>query len=1060
MTAHHHTPQRSGLTLWLKLLIPLVLIGVVGGLIGVAWNKLFIREHLGEGTTYQASVVASAVRQNFYLEQAESERIRALTRFAAEDGVDRIVVVAGSPARIVASSELSLIGKSLNELEPNVVNLLRKTLDSGQAQQSHPEGAPRWSFAEAFITTLPGQSKPVPAAILVDIDAEAFKARLTSLTDKMILLWYGAMALVIILVFIAVDIIVLRPTKQITAAIDRQAGGDPHAKAPVLANDEIGEMARRLNRMLETLYEAQRLTRRLSMVAARTINGVAITDAEGRLEWINEGFTRITGYTLSECRGRKPGDFLQGKDTDPRTVDIMRAGIQSQTGFNVEILNYRKSGGAYWVSIETQPIHDDQGRLTGFMAIEADVTERVQAGRAIKESQERWDLALEGSRDGVWDWNLLTNEVFFSANWAHMFGYKREEISNRFDELTSRIHPEDLPRTMNEVRRHFARETRIYECTYRMLRKDKSICWVLDRGKAVFDANGRPYRMIGTHTDISQQMEREEELRKAKNKAEELNAKLKEVVKTAWDSTLEAKRANQAKSAFLATMSHEIRTPMNGVIGMTGLLLDTQLNAVQRDYVRTIQSSGEALLTIINDILDYSKIEAGKIDLEKLPFSVGDCLSETLNLLAPKAHEKGLDLTYSISENVPRTLIGDATRLKQVLVNLVGNAVKFTERGQVVVTVQTSPLGNHQHQVTFIIRDTGIGIPENRMDRLFDSFSQVDASTSRRYGGSGLGLAISKRLVRLMGGDISVVSQEGHGSTFTFNVQFPAQPTEGKIKGGDGPNPLKDKQALVIVADSIERAIMSRELRSWGMKTVAVDSAQAAYNLLENRQPVDIILLDSDISKIHSPDLANQIRDIAGYQHVPIVLACSTACNGCADVFQAILSKPLNTALLRKHLERILRNAPEELAVAGEPEEQLPKVEIDREIGIRQPLRILLAEDNLVNQKVASLILNRFGYNADIANNGAEAVEAVSSSPYDVILMDVQMPEVDGYEATRRIRKLGSDRRPYIIALTAGAMQGDREAALEAGMDDYLSKPVKQKQLLEALSRAYETIRA
>ncbi len=1053
----HH---RSGLSLWLKLLIPLVLIGVVGGLVGIAWNQLFIRKHLGEGTAYKASVVSSAVRQNFYLENSEVNRLRAVTRFAAEDGVERIIVVAGSPARIIASSELSLVGKPLNELGPHTVDLLQKTLKTGLAQKKHSEEERCWSFTEGFATTLPGKDKLVPAAVLVDIDSHSIKAELVGLTNKMILLWYGAITLVIVLTFVAVDLIVLRPTKQITVAIERQARGETHAKAPVLANDEIGEMARALNRMLESLYEAQDLTKRLSMVAARTTNGVVITDAKGRLEWINEGFTRITGYTLDECKGKKPGDFLQGKDTDQRTVDVMRTGINSQSGFNVEILNYRKNGTSYWVSIETKPIHDDSNALTGFMAVEADITERVEADRAIKESQERWDLALEGSRDGVWDWNLLTNEVFFSANWAHMFGYEREEVSNRFDELTSRIHPEDLPRTMNEVRRHFARETKIYECTYRMLRKDKSVCWVLDRGKAVFDNNGRPYRMIGTHTDITQQMEREEELRKAKNKAEELNAKLKEVVKTAWDSTLEAKRANQAKSAFLATMSHEIRTPMNGVIGMTALLLDTPLNPEQRDYVRTIQTSGEALLTIINDILDYSKIEAGRIELEKLPFSVGDCISETLNLLAPKADEKGLELKYAISENVPRTLIGDATRLKQVLVNLVGNAVKFTEHGKVSINVQTKHLGNHLHQLTFIIRDTGIGIPKSRMDRLFDSFSQVDASTSRRYGGSGLGLAISKRLVRLMGGDISVVSEENHGSTFTFSVQFPAKPTEGKIQAGEIYNPLQGKHALVIVANPLERGVLSRELRGWGMNVVPLDSMPAAFNLLENRQPVDVIVLDSEINKVHSPDIGRQIRKLPDLDQLPIFLMCTTACQGCTDVFEAILSKPVNMPLLRKYLERTLRSKAVDEEENPALEDASVPMPIDNETGIRQPLRILMAEDNQVNQKVASLILNRFGYTADIANNGSEAVEAVSLTSYDVILMDVQMPEVDGYEATRRIRRQQDSRRPYIIALTAGAMQGDREAALEAGMDDYLSKPVKQRELLEALSRAYQTLHA
>lgn len=1050
MTGQSKRPPRFRFSLRLKVLLPLVLIAVVASIVGHTWVNVFVDRHFEQETIFHASVVSNAVQQSFEIEPDAEDRQRYLVGFAREEEVDKVLVVDADTREIILSSELSLHSLPLADYtHTRTVELLEKAIETQSAHDHYDEESRIWLFVEPMSVDASADEDDTLAAMLIAIDTSYMYEELHQLAFNLMLLWYTAIILTVGLVYFILHIIVLKPTRRIREAIDRQAGGDHEALAPVTADDELGSLARHLNSMLTSLRDAEKISRRLSLAAAKTNNGFLITGTDGRIEWFNEGFVRLTGYTLEECIGKKPGDFLQGKDTDPRTVDVMKAGLASQTGFNVEVINYHRNGRAYWVNIDTQPMHDDSGTLTGFMAIETDVTERVEADRALRKSEERWNLAIQGTRDGVWDWNLLTNEVFFSPNWLRMLGYEEGDLEGKLEEFTSRVHPDDLPATMDEVRRHLARETTIYEVTFRMFRKDGSLCWILDRGKAIFDGDGRPYRMIGTHTDITQQMQREVETQKARDKAEELNQKLKDAIKTAWDSTLEAKRADQAKSAFLATMSHEIRTPMNGVIGMTGLLLDTKLSSEQRDYVMTIQQSGESLLSIINDVLDYSKIEAGKIELEELPFRIKETVEETLNLLAPKAEEKHLDLRYLISDGVPQTMIGDAMRLRQILVNLVGNAIKFTDEGEVTVNVNAENLGDHRHRLTFTIRDTGIGIPHDRMDRLFVSFSQVDASTSRRYGGSGLGLAICKRLLDFMKGDISVTSEPGKGSTFTFHLVLQAKPTEGKIRPSQSASVLAGKQVIVIEDHQVDRRILTRQLAGWDMKPIPADTPQTAFNLLENGQKTDVIIMDAQLPGMAYQEIAGRIHSMEGYRTVPLVLLSPLRIEDAGRQFSCILTKPLKMIELRRQLEQIFadKNSPRPFAEHKKPH--------DRDMAELRPMNILLVEDNIVNQKVASLILSRFGYHADLAADGREAIEATRHKAYDVILMDVQMPEMNGYEATNAIRQQAGDRQPYIIALTAGAMEGDREAAINAGMDDYLSKPVVQQDLRDALRRAF-----
>jgi PAS domain S-box-containing protein len=717
-------------------------------------------------------------------------------------------------------------------------------------------------------------------------------------------------------------------------------------------------------------------------------------DANGLYTYVSHLAAAVWGYTPVELVGKLHFYDLhpaEEREAFRRTITASMVNRASFRNFKNPI--ERKDGEVILVLTSALPITGAEGQLTGYHGCDTEVTEWHRAEEELLRERRRLMSVIEGTNAGTWEWDIRTGEAIFNERWAEIAGYTLPELEPvSIRTWAGMAHPEDLSASNEALLRHFAGESRHYDAECRMRHKDGSWVWVHDRGKVVeWDAAGRPLRMAGTHIDISARKQAELALAASRDAAE---------------------AATRAKSEFLSTMSHEIRTPMNAIIGMCGLLLESHLRRDQEDFARIIRSSADTLLSLINDVLDFSRIEAGRMDVDQKPFDLQRTVEEAAGLVALEAVEKGLELAVRFPPSLGRLYIGDAARLRQVVLNLLNNAVKFADRGHVLLSVAADG-----EQLAITVEDSGPGIAADRHEEVFAAFTRLDSSSTRRHGGAGLGLAISRRLARLMGGDIELDSAPGHGSRFTLRLGLTPLPDPVHHVS---PAALTGLRVLVAEPLALTRGILAGWCRHWGMR---VDEASDCTPLAKAMDdPYRVCLAGGSLYPVPSPGGTRLVR-VATHNH-PVE----------PEPGVEVLYRPVCAGELRAALESVL--IPER-AVGKEPA-------MTGEVRVAEAgTRVLLVEDNAVNRRLGELLLSRMGCRVEIAENGARAVEMAAREDYDLIFMDCQMPEVDGFQATASIRAMAAPHGDVpIIALTAEAMSGDREKCLIAGMDDYLTKPI------------------
>lgn len=767
---------------------------------------------------------------------------------------------------------------------------------------------------------------------------------------------------------------------------------------------------------------------RLRMVSAAvdvSSDFILMMNVEGEGIYHNHSFASILGYDSTDQLNSSGG--ASALFNDRGLFEKIVQETQEYGHWQGDVQMMTESSRVLDVYFRTVSVRDEKGRITTIVATGTDVTHNKRRQNLLKRYNSVLKAQSEASTDGI----LVVNERGIVSNYNKRF----HEIWSLSPSVMDAGDPtkiwEVASKLMPEPEGFFKKAIEVSDSETETV---KDVLEFVD-GRIFEQASfpicsplGESYGRVWFFHEITEQKRSEERLRAAIREAEE---------------------ANEAKSYFLANMSHEIRTPMNGIIGMTGLIGDTELDREQRECVDTIRASSEALLVVINDILDFSKIESGKLELENIMFDLRECVEEAVDTLALQATEKGLDIAYEIDNSVFSPLIGDPTRLRQIFVNLVGNAVKFTEKGGVSINVEPHEEKGSEVTLHFSIRDTGIGIPEDRLESLFESFSQVDASTTRKFGGTGLGLSISKTLSELMGGEMWVESDLGEGSVFHFTCKFRKAAFNFDKIEMDRVEFLKGMAVVIVEHNDFSRRCLINQTENLGMSVHAYPSIASMEAEIGSIEKPRLMFVEQGLDGLAWDEIVERARKAAGSEALPVVvggrLGSVHVGQGSSDnVFS--LMKPFKLANTKRCL----------LEALGQNEPTVKKTTTkESKPGETMPMSILLAEDNVVNQKVATRLFAKLGYKIDVANNGVEAIRAIEENDYDLVFMDIQMPEMDGLEATRQIIELWGEDRPRIVALTANAMREDRENCFEAGMDEYLTKPFKPNELKEAITGTY-----
>ncbi|TGK47649.1 response regulator [Leptospira kanakyensis] len=765
-------------------------------------------------------------------------------------------------------------------------------------------------------------------------------------------------------------------------------------------------------------------------------------DTNGIITHFNKGAEYHLQYDAEEVVGKtSPEIFHRPEEIQKRAASLSREFGVPISGFDTfvhraklseydshEWTYVRKDKTEFPVQLVVTASKNKKGEITGYLGIGIDISAHKATEEALRASESRWQFALEGSGDGIWDWNSQTNKVFFSNQWKNMLGYTEEEIGSDISEWESRVHPEDKPNYFSDLDKHFEGKTSVYVNEHRMLCKNGSYKWILDRGKVIeWTEDGKPLRMIGTHTDITDRKLLEKALIIARENAE---------------------KASQAKSDFLANMSHEIRTPLNGVIGFSDLLMRTDLNEVQKKYMETVYLSANSLLDLINDILDFSKIESGKMELYKERINIYDLLHQIAEIVKHKAYEKGLELILNISPKVPRNIFVDSLRLRQILLNLIGNALKFTLKGEIQIKISAEPKENNEYEFLFEVIDTGIGIsPENR-DKIFEVFSQADTSTTRQFGGTGLGLSISSKLLHLFDSKMELESERDKGSRFFFKIT-----TLADNERNTEPELNKIKKVMVIDDNETNLFVIQEMLTYKGIQVDCFRSPTDAFEMIASGTIYDVIITDFNMPEINGLEFIEKLlKTIETKKLKKPFFSLHTSTNdetiykkGRELGIQSILLKPIQTNILYDSLEKMISGKSSEVST--------PNYEPVKPIQTTEKIKVMIVEDNPVNMMLTKAIVQKSLPGTIIieAENGALAVENFIQTEPQLVFMDVQMPEMNGYDATKAIRKLENGKIVPIIALTAGTLSGEEERCLDCGMNDYISKPVVLKTIAEKM---------
>ncbi len=811
--------------------------------------------------------------------------------------------------------------------------------------------------------------------------------------------------------------------RQRTEQVAMEAGAEQLLSAEIDNRRRAEDMLRERTQLLDTLIQTSPV-------------GIIVHDRYRVVTLTNPAFCEIFGYTEPECLNRRLEELI----VQPGAEGVFMSNIQRIEDGEVlqgSIKRKKKDGSLVDVEVHAKRLLAD-GKYCGAFALFQDISKRVEAETALRQSEEVFRTLCAAAPVGVFRIDQQGSLVYANERLLEIHGLTMDQVKG--PEFHAGVHPEDAPRVMAARSANLQSEKRFFD-QYRYVKRSGEVMWLGVHGGPVYAPDGRPQGFVGVIEDITSVREAHEKMREAKDAAD---------------------AASRAKSEFLANMSHEIRTPMNGIIGMTELALDTELDPSQREYLHAVKYSADSLLTVINDILDFSKIEVGKLSLDPIEFNLRDHLGQAMKILAGRAHEKGLELAYFVPPELPDVVVGDPVRLRQVILNLIGNAIKFTEQGEVVLRVEMESQTSDGMSLHFAVSDTGIGISPEKQALIFEPFSQADTSTTRRYGGTGLGLSICSRLIGMMNGRIWLESEPGQGSTFHFTAGFGTASAPSVPFSAD-PAILENVRVLIVDDNATNRQILEKTLSHWKMRPAAADGAEAGIALLRkalaNGAPFGLMLVDCHMPDTDGFMLVEQLQKLPEMRDLVTVMLTSGGQRGdgqrCGELgIAAYLIKPVLQSDLLEALMRVL-------GPRSDPAEAMQLITRHTLREARLPLRVLLAEDNIVNQRLAVRLLEKEGHNVVVAADGVKALEALEGSAFDLILMDVQMPLMDGVETTAAIRTREKSNGAHIpiVAMTAHAMAGDRQRFLSLGMDGYVSKPIHSRELFDVIENLFAATR-